>query len=695
MLNLIMVLHCHQPVGNFDHVFQMAMEKCYRPILDLLNAHPAVKVGLHFSGPLLEWMEKNQPEGLDIISVMIRRKQIEMLSGGFFEPLLATIPERDARGQVRMMNDYISNRFGVNPTGFWLAERVWDPGLPKILEGTGMTYTIVDDTHFYYSGLRPHEIYGIYVTEKEGHTMRLFATPMLMRYLIPFKQVEEVIGYLRGQEEMGRDLALYGDDGEKFGLWPGTYEWVIEKSWLENFFSAIEKNGDWLKTTLPGEFSASTPPMGRLYLPQASYEEMTEWALPPERAHVLEETIKTLKNEGRWDEWRPFVRGGVWDNFLVKYEESNRMHKKMLFLSERVTNNEEAKEYLWRSQCNCAYWHGVFGGLYLGHLRRAVHENLIRVQECVIRESKNRTILFRYDKDGREEILVWGQEVCLGIAPDRGGGIFDLSHIPSKTNFSDTLTRRAEAYHYDINKEVAEVEGNDRQSIPSIHDIAQSGSEDLTSLLVYDAYTRMSLLEHFLGGETTPHDYSINNYHEGGDFLTGRYGVEYCNVHSDEAAIKMSREGSIGKSAIFLAKEVRLDRDSNIHIDYEFGNRDSDALSTRFGCEFNLNLYSDQDPEIYYFVPDSGRRRTVSETGTEDGLNGFELVNDREGLKLSFGFSKSVSVWFFPLMTISKSEEGFEYTYQGTSLLFLFSLELSPGENKTLQIQIRFINTRE
>ena len=111
---------------------------------------------------------------------------------------------------------------------------------------------------------------------------------------------------------------------------------------------------------------------------------MTEWALPPEQGETLEDIIASLKNDGRWEAWRPFVRGGVWDNFLVKYDESNRMHKKMLFISERVDNEPEAREALWRGQCNCAYWHGLFGGLYMGHLRRAIHENLIRAHARLV-----------------------------------------------------------------------------------------------------------------------------------------------------------------------------------------------------------------------------------------------------------------------------------------------------------------------
>ena len=688
-MNLIMVIHCHQPVGNFDHVFGMAHDKCYRPLLDLIEAYPEVKVGLHFSGPLLEWLEKHRSGTLELMAGLVARGQVEPLSGGFFEPLLASIPVRDAKGQLLMMNDYLENRFGFKPRGFWLTERVWDPALPLTLAGTGMEYTVVDDTHFYYAGLRPDEIYGRYVTEKEGHTLSLLATPMTMRYIIPFKPVEEVLGHLRGLEEAGHNVALYGDDGEKFGLWPGTYEWVIEKGWLERFFASITDNREWLKTILPGEFATSSPPLGRIYLPQASYEEMTEWALPPEQGRALEEIISSLKDQGRWDEWRPFVRGGVWDNFLVKYDEANRMHKKMLFLSERVGRDDEARDYLWRAQCNCAYWHGVFGGLYLGHLRRAVHENLIKAQALLMQKSGDdlQLLRFDFDKDGAEEILVSNRNLSFGLDPNRGGGLFDICHLDRALNLSDTLTRRPEAYHRHLN-EARQDGGAGGEGIASIHDLGGAGDEGLAGLLIFDRYTKASLLDHFLGAEVNPEGYAVNEYAELGDFVQGKYRVAEASVSSGEAFIEMGRRGRVDGLDLAVKKIIRVEKDARVVVDYQFECQGNEPISTRYGCEFNLTLYSDEDQERYFRIPETGRRREVPEIGEEENLTRFELVNGPDRLCAIFSFSKPVSVWFFPLMTVSKSEEGFERTYQGSSLLFLHPIKLSPGEKTRFQIQL-------
>ena len=688
MLNLVMVFHCHQPVGNFDDVFEMAFQKCYGPILEHLKSYPGVKAGLHFSGPLLEWMEKHHPLNLDFMAEMVQRGQVETLSGGFFEPLLATIPTRDAEGQVQMMNQYLTRRFGRKPTGFWLTERVWDSSIPLKIARTKLDYTIVDDTHLYYAGIKSHKIYGSYITEKEGATLSLLATPMIMRYIIPFKPVEEVINHLRWMHDEGQTVALYGDDGEKFGLWPGTHDWVIKQGWLKDFFAAIQDNSEWLQTTLPGDFISENKPLGRIYLPQASYEEMTEWALPHEQGQKLEDIIKTLQDENRWETWRPFVRGGIWDNFLVKYDESNRMHKKMLFLSDKVSEDNEAREYLWRAQCNCAYWHGVFGGLYLGHLRRAIHENLLMAQSCIMKNNPQELLVYEtdLDKDGTDEILIWNQNLSIALAPYKGASIFEIAYLPKKINISDVLTRHPEAYHRHIQTNEANDNMASNDQIASIH-AHPKGRENLKKHLIIDSYTKVSLLDHFLKPDLTVEDYNRNNYEEVGNFIGKPYEIKEKNILKDSVTFNLSRKSSLGSDLLTLRKKITVKK-SCLTADYLFDWHGKESYTSMFGCEFNLSLFSDQDKKRYYFLPETGRRREIAEIGVEEDIIQFDLVNSPDKLIYRFSFSSPVSIWFFPIMTISKSEDGFERTYQGSSLLFCQLLDLNKEEDIKFQLQL-------
>ncbi|HDZ24066.1 MAG TPA: DUF1926 domain-containing protein [Desulfobacteraceae bacterium] len=689
MLNLVLAIHCHQPVGNFDHVFEMACNQSYHPILEILHENPLVRVGIHMSGPLLEWIEAHRPTTLDLLGSLVEKNQVELLSGGFFEPLLATIPARDARGQVQMMNEYLEKRFGCRPKGFWLTERIWDPGLPLVLAGSGLQYTIVDDTHFYYAGLKPDHIYGPYVTEKEGKTLSLLATPMTMRYLIPFKPVEEVMGHLRHLEQSEKKVAVYGDDGEKFGLWPGTNEWVIKKGWLQGFFRAVAENSDWLQTRAPGDIVEEMRPLGRIYLPQASYEEMTEWALPSDRTEALEGIVASLKENGQWEHWRPFIRGGVWDNFLVKYDEANRMHKKMLLLSDALSGSPECSEYLWRAQCNCAYWHGVFGGLYLGHLRRAVYQNLLRAQECMCREEDSAIHVQQLDmdKDGEEEILIQTPDLSIGISPSRGGGVFEISHIPLALNLGDILTRRYEAYHRRVKEGVRDNE-NGESDARSIHEMTTAKDENLEEALVYDRYTRSSFLDHFLPFGSSVEDYASSQYRELGDFVEGSYRVRKVSREKDGCLVALKREGRVDASTLRIDKELYVGTKGKINAQWEFSCLNDVPVSCLFGVEWDLTLFSDRDPERYYLI-NGERRREAAETGNEEGISAFSMVNGPDRISAAFSFEKPAAVWFFPLMTVSMSEEGFERIYQGSSLLFIYPVTLARGQTDRFSCDLR------
>ena len=166
-----------------------------------------------------------------------------------------------------------------------------------------------------------------------------------------------------------------GDDGEKFGAWPTTWEhcWG-EGRWVDRFFEALEANADWLTTIRPTRLARDAPAGRSRLLPTGSYAEMGEWALPPDESAAFTRGAAHAREAGG-------ARGALaprrlWRNFQVKYREVNDLHKQMLRrLGEgrgdaagRV--RDAALDHLYRGQSNDCYWHGLFGGIYLAHLRR-------------------------------------------------------------------------------------------------------------------------------------------------------------------------------------------------------------------------------------------------------------------------------------------------------------------------------------
>ncbi|MCK4754758.1 MAG: alpha-amylase, partial [Calditrichia bacterium] len=279
-INFLFGIHNHQPIGNFDFVFQDAYEKSYLPFLKVLEKFPSIKMAIHFSGILLDWLKENQPDLIKKVKHMVDRGQLEIMTGGYYEPILSIIPEEDRVGQIRKLTETVKELFNITPDGLWLAERVWEPTLPTSLAKAGVKYTITDDTHFKYAGLTDDQLTGYYITEDLGNSTVLFPISKRLRYTIPFEDPEVTIEYLRSMAtEDGRNIVVFADDGEKFGVWPNTYNHVYEEKWLERFFHALEENSDWINMIHFNQAIDLVAPIGKIYLPTASYAEMMHWAL--------------------------------------------------------------------------------------------------------------------------------------------------------------------------------------------------------------------------------------------------------------------------------------------------------------------------------------------------------------------------------------------------------------------------------
>ncbi len=300
------------------------------------TAIPRVRLALHYTGPLLDWLGAERPEFLERLRALVDRGQVELLGGGYYEPVLASLPERDRLGQLTRMADELERLTGRRPRGAWLAERVWEPDLPTSLVMAGYGWTILDDNHFRAASIPEERLWGPYTTDDQGHLLTVFGTEKGLRYRIPFGEVDDLIAYLRDHAtEEGDRVGTMGDDGEKFGSWPTTWEhcWGANR-WVDRFFDALEANAGWLTTVTPSDWLDGNAPIGRVYLPTASYAEMGEWSLPPDESRRFADLLHRAEAAGA-PEYR-YLRGGFWRNFQVKYREINDLHKQMLRTSAKV-----------------------------------------------------------------------------------------------------------------------------------------------------------------------------------------------------------------------------------------------------------------------------------------------------------------------------------------------------------------------
>ncbi|MEO5931219.1 MAG: alpha-amylase/4-alpha-glucanotransferase domain-containing protein [Candidatus Kapaibacterium sp.] len=703
MITLVLAFHNHQPVGNFGWVIEEAYQKSYRPLMEIMAGHPSIRFAQHYTGILLDWFREHHPEFIEMIRAGIGEQRVELLSGGYYEPILAMLPERDRIAQIEKLNRRITAEFGVSPAGMWLAERVWEPSLPSTLNRAGLRYTILDDTHFKSAGLRDDDLTGYFLTEDQGKPLAVLPIDQRLRYTIPFEAPEATIAYLKELDRDGEDrVVVFADDGEKFGVWPETYHTVYEQGWLEKFCSLIEKNAAWLRTVPPGQVVAEMKPVGRLYLPTASYAEMLHWALPTAGAFSEYDAFEhILKDANLLDEYGSFVRGGFWRNFLVKYPEANAMQKKMLRVSERAARlradsltgnvgNEQltAYDHLMAGQCNCPYWHGVFGGLYLSNIRAAIYHELITAErelDDIEAPTPARMELVDYDLDGFDELIYESSIINLYMAPARGGAIFEFDYKPVSYNLTDLLQRREEGYHARLREmpaatvtDTSTPEAAADTGPKSIHDIVKVKEAGLEKALVYDTYRRGMLIDHFYDGEITAERLRLGSLTELGDFIDAPYETSWSRA-GDSTTVLFRRDGLLGGTRpVSIEKAVSIPEGSaDIQISYTIRSADGAPLPGRFGIEMAYTLSAGTEPDRYYTVDgvrtteNGGRLNGIGETiGTSYGL-----VDEWLGVEIRVDLERPAVLLRAPIETVSLSEDGFERNYQGSIVVPVWDLE--------------------
>ncbi len=727
-VQFIFAIHNHQPVGNFDFVAEEAYHKSYLPFVQLLEQHPKIKITLHYTGILYHFFEKHHPEFIDRLKSLVAEGRAEILSGGFYEPILAVLPDQDKIGQIRALSEYINKLLGCKPEGMWLAERVWEPQMPKYISDAGINHVVVDDFHFKMAGLRDDELDGYYLTEDQDGVVRIFPGSELLRYLIPFHPAQETIDHLSKFRSNDRNrLVVMADDGEKFGVWPETYHSVYEEGWLDRFFTLIEENADWLETTTFSEYLRKEPAIGRIYLPTASYMEMGEWSLPTRAMKEYDEVVAKAKSSPDFDLVRPFIKGGFWRNFLSKYPESNQMHKRMLMVSGKVqaaiasrdgrksSETSRMLDHLYQSQCNDAYWHGVFGGLYLPHLRSAVYEHLLQAEYLADKalkgapkagggrgkEHKNSASWLEietgdFDRDGREEVMLNSELLNLFIDPADGGRLTELAWKPRLFNLTNTLTRRKEVYHEKLLQMAAEKAGGaPAGGAKTIHERVAVKEEGLQRHLAYDWYLRGCLLDHFLGSGVDLPGFISSDYHEAGDFVLGVYTVKSKKAAA-HGTITLERDGTVTGLDVKVRKEISLrSRASEFVVHYAITNRSREELNTSFGPEFNFSLLAGNAHDRYYDIPGHVLdKRNLASMGETNNVRQVSLIDEWLKLKLTLDFSQPAALWRAPIETVSQSEAGFERVYQSSMVLPIWLISLAPGSTWETTITVKIADSK-
>jgi len=715
---LPIVFHFHQPVDNFEFVFEDSFKKAYEPLIDNIYKYPEVKITLHFSGNILEWFLKNKPAFIEKLKTMAKRGQIEMIGGGYYEPIFAIIPYRDKIAQLKKLSNLIKEEFGLEVKGAWLSERVWEPNYPSFLSDVGLKYILVDDNHLRSCGLTEDDTFYTYITEDEGKTLRIFPINEQLRYLTPWKPTYYSVDYLKKvADEKGDRMALLISDAEKMGGWGSTHQicyvdgaghWDGDntKPFIPTFFEQIVNN-EWIKSITLSEYMNSYPAKGLVYIPTASYDKMEEWVLPTEIRKNFKKVRKELKDDDERQMEYQFLKGGFWRNFLVKYPESNNMHKKMLYVREKLIQveerlnklqdediiskakqkTEEAWEEIYKAQCNDCYWHGLFGGVYLQFLRFSVYTHLINAERMIdelnslifpIQKSYRTFVPLDFNKDSKMDILIESDILNVYINPSDGGTIFELDYKPKFYNLLNTLTRWPEAYH-------------------------ESEKINVEELMV-DRYRRSALRLRFIHDDVSLNQLHTDTYYEFGDFVDGEFKVTKNEKDETSVVIELEREGNIKDTesneryTCTIIKTIMIEKDRLlIALKGTFneisGKKDMLkrilenlylAIDIPFFFNGDTNKFKWESANVEFA---NDKEKNLLEPFQYIGEN-FKAYDETYDLNFEILISSNtgkIKINKFPIIAYAYTDEGYKTIYQGITVVPQFKLD------KTFELNIELI----
>ncbi len=654
-IKLIFGTYSTQPLDLPEHMYEEVYQKAYKPFLTAVYNFPEIALTLHYSGPLLSWLERRHPEFITVLREMVERKQVELLGGGYYEPILPLIPSPDRVGQIEMMTTFLRKNFGRRSRGIWLAHQIWDNQLAQTLNSCGMEYTFLDENRFRGAGVREGRLCHAVLTEEQGKSIQIFPLNNRIQNSLFHKSPSDIMEEIQKLPIEGSSDAVVSllIPGERLFGSPNNGKCDIQ--WLEAFFTRLIENREWVDPILPGRFARNPVPLEKKYFPTSSFKELMEW----------KKDIHVSKSDDR-------AGNCNYRHFLSVYPESNLLYSKMMYaqiLSNQVRGDKyrkkSSKEELWKGQNHSPFWHGPHKGIYNIQLRHNAYRFLIEAEKTTREKGIFIPALMHmdFDLDGLNEYIYQGYTLN-AYCHLKGGALIELDYLPSSWNYLNTLSR-----HLDTS-------GKGQQKT---------------------RYLRKAFHDHFFD-KADLKAFKAGTYTEEGDFLGGIYDVHTHN--REKHLLILIRNGTVERKGrkypLKIKKQYDFKRNS-VELQYEITNTGYEKITYHFGSELNLSLPSPAACESkFFFINGNDDFLEISDQTAE--LKNLKILQVQDVMNnTSIQVEYSIlpdAFWCLPLEIPYNGHGSDELLYQGTTFLPNWEITLFPGESWTVDISLKVGKSR-
>jgi 4-alpha-glucanotransferase len=632
------------PEGTEESIFEDTYQTCWRPFLSVLYRFPSLSAVLHYSGTVLHWLESRHPEFLMLLEEMVLRKQIELLGGGFFGPLMPLIPGPDRVGQAELLTTFIRRSFGKRPLGCWLPDYAWEPSLASSLQACGFDYSFLPERYFRVAGVDSEDLGSPVMTEDQGRSLIVFPVFDALESFTSIKPIEDSLSQLISRIGEQRLYTIFFPGELSRALWSAS-KLESPDVFFERSFAALQRESLQYETTTPMRYLKNARDFRRAYFPGCASSLLMERSMPVKTSGRMAKAKKGGSKEEEapragkivTEDGPSFVSGSP-RRLLLRHEESLALYAKMHYVRILVnqlrgdkSRKKTAQEELWRGQCGGAYWRGYSGGIARLPVRAAAYAALIEAEKITRQRGSFSPGIISADMDfdGVKEIIYQSAEINAYLQL-RGACLAELDSFKTRTNYVNVL---------DSN-------GDGPRKLCFCDRIMEKGS---------------------FGADK-------------GGFSDARYALIEAERPSSVASLFREGHADLGgkKRSISIKKTYSFRKDG-LSVDYELFNKESVPLALRLGVE--LNLAVGFTAEAVGLAGIRGRDElglaTVKKSAESD-LNGLRLTNLSKAETIELRSDMPFALSHVPVYSSfgDKSESVEDGAYQGCAILLGWDLEI-------------------
>ncbi len=412
-----------------DSSYMAAYKNVYKPLGALLLASPELKFSFFFTGRQIEFFKKKNPEFLNLISNLVSRKQVEMIGGGYYNPLFPLILPADRAAQIEKLTTTLRQYFGKRPRGISLFCDSWDPSLISTFAATSIEYAFLDSSLF----RQATAAFLPVVMNNLGKAIVIL--PVESRLCA--KKGEGAKSYFSRIHSAVRDSILAdGRNPDAARSVPiffdnDTIEPLLDKEWREEFIECVKSKKD-CAFELPYNCVRDADAYSQAFAHSGIDKKIARWCVTP---------YESVDTGDRY----PL---NVYD-YLQAYKTSRSLFDRMMNVSLMVNQchgdkmrKNAARERLLAAQSGEAYICRAANELASFNERQNAYKNLAEAERLVRECSsfKESVTSYDYNGDGFCEYVCRLEKcnVCVGT---EGGSIFELDVLKTGGNYADNISR--------------------------------------------------------------------------------------------------------------------------------------------------------------------------------------------------------------------------------------------------------------